>query len=228
MPSLTKDVSLADIQEFNGQVYGLPNDRHFSLWEMLSNVERFAFRGLKGIRKEDREKAVFNLLISFSWFVSTLNRIHINLDDQVWHRFPNVCSYCGTIPCSCKERKPEIRKKVLPDPEKRPGTLRNFQEMFNSIYPSDKRSLEHAGVHLAEELGEFSEAMMAYSGGHRDEEFKNIMAEAADVFSCFAGIFNSLKADMAGEMAELFKNNCHECGKAPCECKFDFVVNYRS
>lgn len=185
-------------------------------------------RGLKGIRKGDHEKTKLNLLIALSWFMSTMNQLSIDIEDEVWNRFPYLCSYCGTCPCSCKKQKVESRKEVQKDDSKRPSNLEEFQKMFEEIYPHNTRTLEHAGVHLAEEVGEFSEAIMAYKGGCKDSDFKKVILEAADFFSCISGVFNSMETSIAQELSKMFSNNCHVCKKAPCVCSFDFVVNFKS
>jgi len=185
-------------------------------------------RGLKGIRKKDREKTRINLLIAFSWFTSMMNQLHIDMETEVWKRFPYLCSYCASCPCSCKEKKIEKREKVFIDENKRPKTLEEFQNMFDKIYPTEKRTIEQAGVHLAEEMGEFSEAVLAYRGGHEDKSFNNIELEAADLFSCIMGVFNSLKMNIAEEISIMFSNNCHVCKNAPCTCSFKEVTNFKS
>jgi len=232
MPAILPNTTIAQFQNFINEVYGLPNDRHFSTEDMLSNIERFTMRALKGIRKEDYEKTKTNLLIALSWFMSVLNRIHINLENEIWKRFPYSCSYCGLQPCACKEKgvKSRIKKQDLDSAanDKRPATLKDFQTMFEKIYPAQKRTLEHAGIHLAEELGEFSESLLVYRGEHKDGHFDNIAAEAADVFSCFMGVLNSLKIKLAEELAKKYSENCHVCKKAPCECSFSFIVGYKS
>lgn len=228
MASVKQDITIKEYQGFVKEVYGLHNDRYFSNWDMISNVGRFAMRGLKGIRKEDRKKTRINLLISFSWFTSTMNQLHIDLENEVWQRFPFMCSYCASCPCVCKEEKVEERKEVVIDEEKRPRTLEDFQNMFNMIYPSEKRTLEHAGIHLAEELGEFSEVMLGYRGSHKDIDFRKIPLEAADIFSCFIGVFNSLGMSVAKELATMFFDNCHVCHKTPCQCDFSFITQFES
>ncbi|MBI2584231.1 MAG: hypothetical protein HYW25_06175 [Candidatus Aenigmarchaeota archaeon] len=220
--------TIKECQNFIEEVYGFHNDRHFSLWDMISNVERFAMRGLKGIRKNDREKARLNLLISLSWFLSVMNRLHIDLDEEVWNRFPHLCSYCAACPCTCKEEKVLKRRKAPVNMKNQPKTLGQFQEMFEAIYPHEKRTIDHAGVHLAEELGEFSEAILKFRGEHKDDHFNEVKIEAADVFSNMMGVFNSMKIDLAKELSSMFYNNCHECHKAPCECSFEFILKYDS
>ena len=228
MHSLKPDASIRECQDFVRKVYGKPNDMHYDLHDMLNNVQRFAMRGLKGIRKSDAEKTRANLLISLSWLVSTMNRLHIDIEDVLWRRFPYLCSYCANCPCSCKEEKGTLRKEVPVDDSKRPASLEGFQRMFEKIYPPESRTLDHAGVHLAEEIGEFSEALLAYRGEHKEEYFENVLSEASDLFSHYLCVFNSLGMSIAEELSKTFKENCHQCKKAPCECSFSAVMNYRS
>ena len=228
MASVKPDTTINEYQDFVKEVYGLSNDRYFSTQDMLANVERFMMRSLKGIRKNDKEKTKFNLLISFSWFMSMMNQFHINIEDEAWKRFPYLCSYCASCPCSCKEKKVEERQKVVVDDNKKPKTFEGFQKMFNEIYPSEKRSVEHAGVHLGEELGEFSEAILTYRGAHKDEDFRQVELEAADLFSCFVGVFSSLGISMAKELSIMFSNNCHVCHNAPCTCNFIDITGFKS
>lgn len=228
MPSLKANVTIREYQNFIRKVYGIPNDRCYSAWDMLTNLERFMMRSLKGIRKKDLKKQKTNLLISSAWFMSLMNQIHINVENEVWKRFPGACSYCGAVPCRCKNTKSEKRKKVLIQDNKHPQTLENFQKMFEKIYPSKKRTVEDAGVHLAEEVGELAEAFLAYRGKHKEADFERIKIESADLFSCIMGVCNSLKINFAKELVTMFSENCHVCKKAPCVCKFDFVIEFKS
>lgn len=228
MASVKQDTTINEYQNFVKEVYGLPNDRFFSLWDMLTNVERFGTRGLKGIRKEDKDKTKINFLISFSWLISMMNQFHIDLGNEVWKRFPYLCSYCASCPCCCKEKKIRKRQKVFGDEKKRPKTLEDFQSMFSKIYPPETRTLEHAGIHLAEEVGELAEVILTYRGGHKEEDFDNIPLEAADLFSCFMGVFNSLRISMTKELSIMFSNNCHVCNNAPCTCSFRTIAEFKS
>src|SRR5665213_2846167 len=112
MASFKRNQSIADFQHFNTLVYGPTDDRLYSTLDLLSQQQRFAMRALKGIRKGDKEKLRTNLMISFSFLFAIANRLHINLEDEVWKRFPMLCSYCGKKPCVCKKIKPKVRKKI--------------------------------------------------------------------------------------------------------------------
>ena len=228
MAFVKPNTTINEYQNFVEEVYGLSNDRYFSLWDMITNMERFTMRGLKGIRKGNKEKTKINLLLSISWFASMMNQLHINIEDEVWKRFPYLCSYCGLCPCSCKKEKIKERQKVIINENKRPKTLKDFQNMFCEIYLPQTRTIEHAGVHLAEEIGEFSEAILTYRGQHKDEDFKKVALEAADLFSCFMGVFNSLGISIAKELSIMFSHNCHVCKNAPCTCSFIDITRFES
>src|SRR4030042_4723871 len=192
MPSVKPNSTISEYQDFVQQVYGLHNMRNYSVGNLLTNTQRFAMRGLKGIRKKDREKTKINLLLSLSWLMSIMNQLHINIEDEIWNRFPYLCSYCGTCPCSCREKKVKRRQKISAKVKHdlKPNSLKDFQAMFRRIYPSEARTLEHAGIHLAEEIGEFSESILTYRGEHKENDFSRIGREAADLYSCLMGVFN--------------------------------------
>jgi len=229
MSSVSPNTTIREYQKFIEKVYGPSNTRFFDIWDMFSNLLRFTMRGLKGIRKNNHEKVKVNLLIALCWFMSILNRFNINLEDEVWKSFPYSCSYCRNCPCSCKEEKVVEKRKLPIDNKKRPKTLEEFQNMFEKIYPSKNRTLEHAGVHLGEEIGEFSEAILNYrGGGYKELQFEKVKDEVADFFSCIIGVFNSLKVNIAKELSIMFNNNCHVCKRAPCECSFDVIMKFES
>ena len=195
---------------------------------MVANITRFSMRGLKGIRKNDVEKIKINIVIAFSWFMSLMNQFDVDIEDCAWQRFPYLCSYCGECSCVCKVKKIQKRSKIKVDNKQRPKSITGFQKMFNDIYPAKDRTLEHAGIHLAEEVGELSEAILMFRGQHTPEVFAQFKLEAADFVSCVMGIFNSAKIDYEKVLVKMFSNGCHECHKTPCACEYNHVVNFKS
>ena len=228
MAQVTPNTTIQEYQDFVREVYSVPNDRYYDTNNMLTNIQRFVMRGIKGIRKNDNGKITLNLLIAQSWFMSLMNRFHIPLEKAVWERFPFRCSYCAQCPCVCKAQKVTARVHSTPNTTNMPRAYEDFQAMFMKIYPPSTRSIEHAGIHLSEELGELSEAVLKYQGMRDEESLKEITAEAADFFSCLMGVFNSLNFPTAKELSALFSNNCHICKKAPCECTHAFVTAFES
>ncbi len=226
--SLPASVTIPQYQRFIGELYGLNNARHWNAPEILTNVERFSMRMLKGIRKADAAKTKSNAFIALSWFTSFLNQLQVDLEEIVWRRFPYHCSYCGTSPCSCRKNKVVSRKAVSRDDKQKPKTFAEYQEMFQKIYPAESRTLSHAGIHLAEEVGELAEAFLLFRGSHRPTDFANVELEAADYFSCLMGVLNSLGVNAADEISRMYNPNCHECHAMPCRCGYEFVASYKS
>lgn len=220
--------TLSSFQEVNRQIYGLSNDRLFSVSDLVSNTERFTMRALKGIRKGDMRKLKSNLMIALSFATSVANRLHVEIEDITWRRFPGKCSYCGKAPCACKKIKPTKRTKLIRKSSEKPATLAQFQSMFDNIYPASSRTLYQAGVHLAEEVGELSEAIHFYLGDHSNQLFKQTQEELADYMSCIFGVATSAKIDVAKTLYKMFNNGCHVCHKAPCICTFSYIVRFKS
>jgi NTP pyrophosphatase (non-canonical NTP hydrolase) len=228
MASFPRTGSIAEFQTFINDVYGLPDDRMFSIFDLLSNVERFTMRAIKGIRKDDEQKLAMNLVIAFSWFMAVANRLHINTEEALWKRFPNMCSYCAACPCECKTTKRKVRKRIAAKSKNRPKTLEDFQRMLARIYPPRTRTLADAGLHLAEETGEVSEAISVFLGEHKPEQFKRIPRELADYISCLFGVANSAKLNVARILAAHYRKNCHACHKIPCACGFSYIAKFDS
>lgn len=226
MVSFRKTGTISEFYRFLQHIYGEPDDRLYSIWDILTQQQRFTMRALKGVRKNDMDKLKLNLLIAFSW--SPANRLHIDIEDELWKRFPYMCSYCGKLPCECKLSKITRRKKVKVDEKKRPHGLSGFQKMFRDIYPPESRTLADAGVHLAEEMGEVAEAIHNYLGQHLETQFQQVKEELADFASCIFAVANSANIDMAQELSKLYRKNCHVCHKLPCVCTFAGIANFKS
>ncbi len=225
MTRFLKSQSLRELQDFVARIYEGPDNRLYSISDLLAYEQSFTMRALKGIRKDDLKKLRVNLLISFSYVMSIATRIGIDIDSEVWKRFPMVCSYCGRQPCECKKIKLQKRRKITTISSLRPKTLSDFQKMFQAIYPHEKRTLADAGIHLAEETGELSEAVHSYLGQHTKKQFDRIRLELADLLSCIFGVANSADILVGDEFEKLYRNGCQECHRMPCVCTFAYVAN---
>jgi NTP pyrophosphatase (non-canonical NTP hydrolase) len=228
MASFSQYQSIRHFQQVIKEIYGLPDDRLFSLENLLTNHERFSMRALKGIRKDNKRRQTSNLLIAFAWLIAIANRLHIDIEEDIWHRFPRLCSYCGHKPCVCKKEKIVNRIKIFRRNSQRPNRLADFQTMFDEIYPANDRTLADAGVHLAEEVGEVGETAHIYLGQHKQSQFDNVRLEMADWVSCMFGVANSADIDVAKGLEQMFQRGCHVCHKTPCVCNFSTVALYQS
>lgn len=223
-----KNESLNDFQLFINVIYASPDDRLFSLWDLISQLERFTMRAIKGIRKNDQKKLTYNLIIALSWLMAISNRLHIQIENIVWTRFPYFCSYCGKKPCECKKIKPKKRKQIKGKLKDKPKNISELQIMFGKIYPQLTRTISDAGVHLAEETGELSEAVHVFLGEHKDEQFMHLEEELADYVSCLFGVANSASIDISSELVKQYYKNCHICHQKPCACKFSEIATFTS
>jgi NTP pyrophosphatase (non-canonical NTP hydrolase) len=235
---------LAKFQDMVWNIYGLADDRLYSNWDLISNMERFTMWGLKGIRKGKIGDLIipsqlertpnpaesfsnvystiglkFNLLLGAAWLFALTSRLHIDLEEQVWQRYPYYCPYCGQLPCNCKDWKGP-RATPTPPNKAKPATLSDLQKMLEEIYPAKNRTLEHAGVHWAEELGELSEAWHLFEGTHKQKHFQQLELEAADYFTHFLTVANSAGFNFAEDFYKLIPEKCHVCGKKQCVCNF--------
>jgi NTP pyrophosphatase (non-canonical NTP hydrolase) len=220
--------SFKDFQTMIRDIYGLIDGRGYSTWDLMSNTERYTLRALKGIRKSDVDRVRLNLLIAISWAGSLGNRLRFDMEDDLWKRFPYQCSYCAGAPCVCKEAKPHDRPKLTVDESKRPKNLNDYQVMFEAIYPSNSRTLVDVGIHLAEEVGEISEAIHIYLGEHQPIQLEQIRLELADYFSCVFGVANSTPFNIAEKLSKMYKSGCPICKHDVCDCTFSVIAGHIS
>jgi|SRR3989344_318877 len=228
MQKISLDFTLSQFQSFINDVYGFTDDRLLSLPDLLANQNKYTMRTLKGIRKKDNKKIKHNLLISFSWCMSVAHRLHIDIEQIVWQRFPYVCLYCVGAPCVCKKIKPEKLAIIKPNNLEKPHTLQGFQGMFGKIYPAKSRKLSDAGIHMGEEMGELAESIHNYFGRHTKKRFTEVEYEIADYVSHIFGVANSIEINLVKELTKMFEKGCHDCHKFPCNCSFLDVIDYRS
>lgn len=216
--------SCRDLQDANSATYAGPNAVFFDTADLLGNLTRFGMRALKGVRRYEPDKIGSNLIIATGWFLSTLNRMGVDLDDAVWQRFPYRCGYCRSCVCMCSG----TPAAACSESHERPVTLAEVQAMFRHIYPPELRSIEDAGIHMAEEIGEFQEAVLLYRGRHDSSDLVNLRDEAADVLSCLFGVWISMNRDAAAELREAYAYGCHACREAPCGCSYERISMYES
>ncbi len=212
---------LEDFQRLIESIYSLPDDRLYSIYDLLAQQQRFTTRALKGIRKKDQDKIKVNLAIALAWCMAVANRLHINIEQEVVKLFREACPYCGRKPCTCKAiKRASVKPKNKVTANK---NIDQLQKMFAEIYPPTARTIQDAGIHVAEEMGEVSEAIHNFLGQHSTVSFSEIQTEIADYVSCLFGLANSVPIDVTDILAELFYKNCHVCHKAPCICSYSSV-----
>ncbi len=216
-PTGIRNLTLTSFQGLNSKIYMVQNDRNYNAADMVSRIHRYCTQVLKAVRKGQTELVDFWLCMGFSWSLALANRLHIDLESEMWCRFPGVCPYCNSVPCVCKERAAE-RVATPAIMGVHPASLSEFQKMFARIYPHN--TLQDAAMHLAEEVGETSEALEFFMGTHKQDLFKEIVVELVDMITNMFAVATALKLDLAVEMEKHFSDGCPRCHQVPCGCGF--------
>lgn len=213
-------ISVASLQWQNETIYGEQNRRNFGD-PLRIHCRIGSHFGLahKCVRKDKTENLPFYLCMSLSWSFALANNLGINLENELWNRFPGVCPYCGQIPCteSCHKTTRALERKdaLLPSNS---GSFRDLQEMLRRIYPHNT-ALTSAG-HGLEEIAEVGQAIDHWTGTHKNEHFEKIALELADVITHICAVASCIEIDLTNEMGKTFEFGCCKCHKTPCICGF--------
>lgn len=173
------------------------------LLEVVANCSQFI--------NEGDEKGIAEKLPSlFAWYCSLIVKANLNknLSEVIWKKFPKCCPYCLISPCNClQKRRPltenigELTNKAKENIDSKPRTLREWQEMFGTIYPRDPKQYDPKNnlLHLIEELGESAEA-------YRYCKVSNLGSELADVLTWILGVANLLDSKARCGLINAYKH----------------------
>lgn len=206
--------TLNGILEQNNNIYQIADDRLYSIEDLLYYNRKFIGRYLNS---KNSTNNVIELLIGLEWFLSIINRYHIDLEQQLWQHFPFKCPYCLDIPCTCTNHKVKPAKTGRP-PSGKPKTFADWQDLFKKIYPN--KNLENINSKLLKQLEKFSDAIRLFMKEKRKKYFYEAELESANYFSLFLQTANTLNIELDHELNLLLKNGCYVCRKTPCECNF--------
>lgn len=215
--------SLCEFQDFNKKLYEIVDDRNYDITDLHSYLLRHVTHILKAVRKGRHENTKYHLCMALSWALAIANRFHIDVSHEMWNRFPGVCPYCTFAPCSCKHRAHERKLSAASAQTEAPASLSDYQRMFSTIYPNN--STQDSAMHLAEEVGELSEAIRIYLATHSEDWFNKSVEELVDVIANLFGIATCLGYDLGIESALYFKSGCPKCTQVPCGCGYVSMDN---
>ena len=215
--------SLADFQKHQWNVYGVQNDQYFEVMEMISRMNQYLGSVMKAVRQNDRKHLPYYLSTGFFWLLALANRLHINLQDEAWKRFPGVCPYCGEVPCKksagkiCKKHADD-RLEKLRAKGRRPKAILGFQRMFQYIYPHN--TLEISAMHLLEEGIEVGHAYENFRGRRIRMMLEKTVMEMVDVFANICAVANCADINLSIEALKIFGKGCPKCSERHCQCRF--------
>ncbi|HTK33060.1 MAG TPA: hypothetical protein VL335_00730 [Candidatus Paceibacterota bacterium] len=209
--------TLRALQGTNELIYFQVNCRDYDPADMISRIQNYAGQILKCERKNKTLGLEHYLAMAQSWTFAFANHVDINIQTELWKRFPGVCPYCSLLPCDCKVRR-ETRAQELQPTRSQPTWARDFQTMLHEIYPAN--TFSDSAKHLAEEAIELNQAFTFYRGKHEGAMFSDIGEELIDVQSNLFAVASVNKIDLAAAFQEAFQSGCHRCHQLPCKCGF--------
>lgn len=213
------DFSLRDLQDLNRRLYGVSDDRKYSFSDILSYIHRHVTQILKNVRKNDHKYTKYHLCSAFSWVMAYANRMHVDVTEEMWACFPGKCPYCTEKPCTCKQR--GISRSNSLDTGACPSILNvnEFQQTLAEIYPDN--TLLNSSIHLAEEIGELSEASRNYHRFSDEARFSKVVEEIIDVFAHIFAVSTDMGFRLGSVLSCYFSGGlCPKCKKCPCGCAY--------
>lgn len=170
---------------------------------------------------------------AIAWWFTVCGKLGIiSVSDLLWRKFPARCPYCQKEEHdAAKCKREDARRPDWPELERlgkgkvKPKSLGEWQRMFRTIYKQPvKPDFETALARLAEELGEFAEAIRVFpfAPGY-------VLSEAADVFAWLMNIQNNIDyrngtdephfGDYLEELyCSAYPDYCIECRRERCIC----------
>lgn len=232
--SLERPRSVKEFQEMFCYIYHGLNGRLYKTDRELIDclVEKICLL-MEDARKDRRVALKEQLAHVFSWYMAVANRLGIDIQEVLWHKYPGVCPYClREKDCMCGTEHPVIGGKELKLRRLRreraghePRTLAGHQALHGRLYSwqHDRELPITIAAHIVEEIGEVSCAQRHFVI-ERNREKKNdlwneVLAEMADVLSWMFALANRLEFDLADVVWEYYPYECVKCHKGPCICK---------
>lgn len=212
---MKKEKSINDLLLENQKIYQIPDDRLYSVDDLIYNHQKFIFLYQKTIEKEPVNTS--KLDISTAWFFALINRFHIDLEKLAFQRYSNKCPFCLEIPCFCQKESPIAQKTGRPTSIK-PKTISEWQLMIKKIYPDSHRSeiLEK----FSKSLNELQYLFRHFIREKKKSQFHKIEIACVDHFILILRTYNSIKVNLDKNFRKLFHWGCYICHKIPCECNY--------
>jgi NTP pyrophosphatase (non-canonical NTP hydrolase) len=235
MDSHSAALSLDDVYKMVSYVFHEKNERRSLEATYAHLVEVCGLLVVHQQHKTDsNRKKIDSVCKVLAWYFPMLAKARVrSAEDLIFRKFPRVCPYCRQAPHmqhNCKAANlnmviidyHELRKVYGEKSETRPRGLRQWQQMFQDIYPRTRSDIGFSATKLFEELGELAEAIRVI-----DNYPNYFLSEAADVFSYLMGIANEIAqtgndenglVSIESQFLLLYSGMCRQCKSNICVC----------
>jgi NTP pyrophosphatase (non-canonical NTP hydrolase) len=190
-------------------------------------------------------------------------RISVPMARLMWNRYPGICPWCqSALPDVCKcdameiprrrkvketehQRAVETRRLATENLSAMPGSIDGWQQMLGDIYrvTIEKATIENIVLHLLEEMGEVSDAlirMYSYGGSipvgeprARQMRLEDGLADTASVLFGLVERLHMDKKDISLKLSglvwskygsdELKGFHCRHCTQKVCQCQITLI-----
>lgn len=228
-----KPSSIKDFQDYLNSVYSEKN-----AGRDIEYLFSYLFRNISYLSRSTAGKKEHTsyYLKSISWLFAISSKLNINLENEFLKKFPGVCPYCITSPCSCMQtgKKPtsyvpewktqeELKNKYNTELNNSPRLhIDQGVKKINDIYPANRHIWATVGpvFHFSRILEELGEIHEAYTGFCKDEQpIGNVAEELADVLAWLLSAWGILTTDkLSDALITYYYKDCPVCHEKSCNC----------
>jgi len=220
-------MSIRQLMDYCFRLYGRRNRLFF--W---GTIDRVVFLNIAvgdlqdAIRKGKSKTVIGDMLgrIVSRVFCVTEAFKSLPLVEVMARKYPlSHCTYCGRLPCRCRERRPDYKLLETAASEQMEWSLREWCSGFQALYgkQNEKRDVEVLINRLFKEVVElFSvQARVETIEGSLSYIEEEIALELADVLAWTIALANFYKIDLEKCFLARYGKGCVRCGKSDeCVC----------
>lgn len=216
--------NLPEWQDMFFNIYGERNKMLYTPESCLLHVVE-ELRGFAQWLRKERVGDVGvkdHIAVAFGWLLGFWNYIHVDVEEALWEKYPNVCPYCfQDAKCFCISEGLKYHPTVVKlnafrhDTTNMPRSLFEWQEMHARLYGNVNKITAQYQVfsHFIEEIGE-----MSYEYRHKNNQA--LREESADVMMWLFAFCTRIDVNLDELVWHTYPAECNRCEKHVCECPY--------
>jgi hypothetical protein len=208
-------MTINDLIQKIDAIYGVQDDRLYDLEDHFYYERKFLLRYLDA---KNNENKTTNFLTSLAWFLGVIRRFHLNLDKDLFSRYPYKCPFCMDLPCSCQNIKNGVAQKTGRPTSHKPKNLDEWQKLAAKIYRHD--NLADLSLEILKTQDKLHYLFRSFHRTLGKTKIKDISHLTSDYFMLVLRLFNLLNKDLSKEFKKMFGNGCYVCHNSPCTCYY--------